>query len=74
MLFNTIQYFAFLAIVAALFYLGPRSCRRIFLLAASYFFYMCWNPVFILLVLTALRLGPGHSGRFGSIGEDILNF
>jgi len=51
MLFNTVQYFAFLAAVLAFFYLGPKSWRRVVLLAASYFFYMCWNPVFILLVL-----------------------
>ncbi len=51
MLFNTIQYFAFLTVVLLLFYLGPQAWRRVLLLAASYFFYMCWNPVFILLVL-----------------------
>lgn len=52
MLFNTVQYFLFLAAVIALFYLGPARWRRVLLLAASYFFYMCWNPVFILLVIT----------------------
>ena len=51
MLFNTPQFFAFLGIVLTLFYASPRSWRRVILLAASYFFYMCWIPKFILLLL-----------------------
>jgi alginate O-acetyltransferase complex protein AlgI len=61
MLFNTIQYFAFLAAVIALFYLGPPSWRRVILLAASYFFYMWWNPVFILLVLALTAIDYGSA-------------
>jgi alginate O-acetyltransferase complex protein AlgI len=52
MLFNTAQFFVFLAVVLALFYGGPRSWRKPVLLAASYFFYMSWNPKFVLLLLT----------------------
>ena len=51
MLFNTPQFFAFLAIVLIAFYFSPRSWRRVILLAASYFFYMSWIPKFILLLL-----------------------
>lgn len=51
MLFNTPQFFAFLAIVLALFYAAPYAVRKYLLLAASYFFYMCWIPQFILLLL-----------------------
>jgi alginate O-acetyltransferase complex protein AlgI len=51
MLFNTPQFFAFLAVVLIAFYSAPRSWRRIILLAASYFFYMSWIPKFILLLL-----------------------
>jgi len=52
MLFNTIQFFIFLPVVLALFYLSPQRFRRYILLAASYFFYACWNPKFIALLLT----------------------
>jgi len=52
MLFNTIQFFIFLAVVLALFYASPRRFRRYILLAASYFFYACWNYKFIALLLT----------------------
>jgi alginate O-acetyltransferase complex protein AlgI len=52
MLFNTPQFFAFLAIVLILFYTAPRAWRKYILLAASYFFYMSFIPKFILLLLS----------------------
>jgi alginate O-acetyltransferase complex protein AlgI len=52
MLFNTPQFFAFLAIVLILFYTAPRALRKYILLAASYFFYMSFIPKFILLLLS----------------------
>ena len=56
MLFHTTQFFVFLAVVLPAFYLAPRSWRHAILLAASYFFYMCWNAKFVVLlwVLTAI--------------------
>ena len=52
MLFNTPQFFVFLAVVLILFYTAPRSWRKYILLAASYFFYMSFIPKFILLLLS----------------------
>jgi alginate O-acetyltransferase complex protein AlgI len=52
MLFNTPQFFAFLAIVLVLFYAAPRTWRKYILLAASYFFYMSFLPKFILLLVS----------------------
>jgi alginate O-acetyltransferase complex protein AlgI len=51
MLFVTVAYFAFFAIVLGLFYLGPAAWRRRLLLAASYFFYASWNWKFVPLLL-----------------------
>jgi D-alanyl-lipoteichoic acid acyltransferase DltB (MBOAT superfamily) len=51
MLFNTQEFSVFLGIVLFLFYVSPVPIRRIVLLAASYFFYMCWMPKFILLLI-----------------------
>jgi D-alanyl-lipoteichoic acid acyltransferase DltB (MBOAT superfamily) len=61
MLFNTVRFFGFLAVVLALFYASPRGLRKYLLLAASYFFYASWNPRFIplLLTLTAIDYGAG---------------
>jgi alginate O-acetyltransferase complex protein AlgI len=52
MLFNTVQFFVFFAIVIAAHYAAPRALRKYILLAASYIFYMAWNPVFVALLLT----------------------
>jgi alginate O-acetyltransferase complex protein AlgI len=52
MLFNTPQFFAFLAIVLILFYTAPLALRKYILLAASYFFYMSFIPKFFLLLLS----------------------
>ncbi len=52
MLFQTPQFFLFLGVVLILFYSAPPAWRKYILLAASYFFYMSWIPVFILLLLS----------------------
>ena len=51
MLFHTAAFFLFLAIVLVLYYNLPARARKLLLLGASYYFYMCWNPKFILLIL-----------------------
>jgi alginate O-acetyltransferase complex protein AlgI len=71
MLFNTPQFFLFLAIVLILFHSAPRSWRKYILLAASYYFYMSFIPKFILLLValtaidyTAARwIARTHSSR-----------
>jgi len=52
MLFNTVGFFAFLAVVLALYYLVPLSWKqkKFMLLMASYIFYGLWNPPLILLL------------------------
>src|ERR1700753_3116783 len=70
MLFNTAEFFVFLGVVLLCFYAAPPSWRKPILLAASYFFYMSWNPrfVFLLLTLTVLDYSAGmlmvRMGRF----------
>ena len=61
MLFNTTEFFVFLAVVLALFYAAPRPWRKYILLAASYYFYASWNAKFIalLLTLTAIDYASG---------------
>jgi len=54
-LFNSISFVIFFPIVLVLYLLLPKKARPFLLLAASYFFYMCWNPKYIvLIVLTTL--------------------
>ncbi|MFI5348702.1 MAG: MBOAT family O-acyltransferase, partial [Elusimicrobiota bacterium] len=53
MLFNSFQFLAFVTIVFTIYWgiLRSRNARLIFLLLASYVFYMSWNPKLIILLL-----------------------
>ena len=51
MLFNSLQFLIFFPIVLALYFLIKPKYRWIMLLMASYYFYMCWNYKYILLIL-----------------------
>ena len=52
MLFNSLSYLIFFPAIAALYFLIPwQKARNGLLLIGSYYFYMCWDPRFILLML-----------------------
>ena len=51
MLFNSIEFFVFFIAVLLLYYNLPYKFRWILLLIASYYFYMCWEPAYALLIL-----------------------
>ena len=52
MLFNTIDFVIFLIAVVIVYYAIPANkYRKLFLLAASYYFYACWNVAFLGLLL-----------------------
>lgn len=53
MLFNSYQFLLFFPIVLLLYFLLPSKIKHIWLLAASYYFYMSWNPVYALLMLAS---------------------
>ena len=53
MLFNSLSFLIFFPIVTIVYYLLPQKARWAWLLAASYFFYMCWNAAYALLLLTS---------------------
>lgn len=56
MLFNTFQYLIFLAAVVLLYYILPVKARYIWLLIASYYFYMQWNPRYLTLLFVCTLL------------------
>jgi len=51
MLFNSLEFIIFFPIVVGLYFIISPRFRWILLLAASYYFYMCWNYKYILLIL-----------------------
>jgi len=51
MLFNSLNYVVFLAVALACYYARRHRWQNILLLAASYFFYACWDRRFLSLIL-----------------------
>ncbi len=50
MLFNSIDFIIFFPIVVLILWSIPAKARQIWLLVCSYFFYMCWEPKYIVLI------------------------
>ena len=50
MLFNSVHFLIFFPAVALFYYVLPHKARRVWLLVASYFFYMSWNPKYALFL------------------------
>ena len=50
MLFNSLDFLIFFPIVVLVYFVVPKKIRYIWLLAASYYFYMCWNVEYALLI------------------------
>lgn len=53
MLFNSIDFLVFFPLVTLIYFIVPKKARYIWLLAASYYFYMCWNAKYALLLLAS---------------------
>ena len=56
MLFNSLAFLLFFPIVCVLYYAIPSArvkARNLLLLMASYYFYMNWEPVYAILLLTS---------------------
>lgn len=50
MVFNSIDFLLFFPIVLLIYFILPSKIRYIWLLISSYYFYICWNPVYVLLL------------------------
>lgn len=50
MLFNSLEFLIFFPIVTLIYFVIPHKIRYLWLLVASYYFYMCWNPRYALLM------------------------
>ncbi len=86
MLFNSFHFLLFFPLVCILYYLLPPRLRWLFLLLASYYFYMNWEPVYALLIAgsTLITYGCGllveryrgerRRQRLFLLGSLLLNF
>ena len=53
MLFNSLQFLVFFPTVVCLYFLIPHRFRWGLLLAASYYFYMCWKAEYVVLIMAS---------------------
>src|SRR4051812_2219546 len=76
MLFNTLHFAYFFALLLPVYWLLPHRPQNYLLLAASYYFYACWDPRFLsLLILStvmALCGGRRAEGRDAPSKRNIL--
>ncbi|MFQ5607598.1 MAG: MBOAT family O-acyltransferase [Candidatus Zixiibacteriota bacterium] len=71
MLFNSLEFLLFFPIVVAFYFALPQRFRWMFLLGASYYFYMAWKPEYVILIIlstlvdyyAALRMGRATDKR-----------
>lgn len=69
MLFNSIEFLIFFPVVAAIFFALPQRFRQVFLLAASYYFYMCWKAEYAILILVSTLIDYVAALRMGKTTE-----
>ena len=50
MVFNSFSFLVFYPLVVLVYFIIPKKARYLWLLAASYYFYMSWNPKYALLL------------------------
>lgn len=51
MLFNSLDFLIFFPIVVLIYYAVPKKVKYLWLLFTSYYFYMCWNAKYAVLLL-----------------------
>ena len=59
MLFNSLTYAVFLPLVFITYWIIPNKYRWSILLIASYYFYMSWNPKYVVLILGTTVISYG---------------
>lgn len=53
MLFNSINFLIYFPIVLVIYYIVPNKIKSLWLLIASYYFYMCWNAKYAFLLFAS---------------------
>ncbi len=59
MLFNSLHFLLFFPLVVGFYFCLPYRHRWVLLLAASYYFYMCWKAEYLLLIVVSTLIDYG---------------
>lgn len=57
MLFNSFSFLVFFPIVLGIYFIIPKKVKQLWLLIASYYFYMNWNAIYAILILGITVIG-----------------
>ena len=69
MLFTTFDFVLFFIVVASVYFALPHRFRWMLLLASSYFFYMCWKPAYVILIMTSTLIDYSAGRLMGPAGS-----
>lgn len=71
MLFNSIDFLIFFPVVLVIYFAIPKKYSYIWLLIASYYFYMCWNPIYISLIVISTLVTYFCGIILGKVAEKL---
>lgn len=71
MVFNSIDFLLFFPIVLIVYFVIPAKYRYIWLLVASYYFYMSWNPKYAVLILISTVITYLSGILLGKFGGEV---
>jgi alginate O-acetyltransferase complex protein AlgI len=69
MLFNSLEFLLFFVAITTLFFTIPSRFQWMVLLVGSYVFYMCWKPVYILLIIASTLVDYYCGARMGEVSH-----
>jgi len=70
--FDSFHFLVFFTVVCAVFWSIPNRIRWLLLLAASYYFYMCWEPPYALLLLASTVIDYSVGRLLGRVTDRKL--
>lgn len=73
MTFNSINFILFFPIVVLIYFLIPQRTKNIWLLVCSYYFYMSWNPKYVVLIALSTVITWLGGGIIGTLNESGLD-
>ncbi len=71
MLFNSFSFLIFFPVVLLVYFIIPAKVRYIWLLVISYYFYMCWNAEYALLLLASTAITYGAAMLIDRFRDNI---
>lgn len=69
MLFNSIEFLIYFVLVTTVYFAVPNRWKWFYLLLASYYFYMCWQPKYIVLILISTIIDYWAGRRMGELED-----